>query len=519
MKAGRSFRARSGFGSTLGAAFVALALAVSAQDADPVASAVVKIVDTPRPGTGVVVVLDQGVATVLTASHVIQGAREFRVVFAAAPDRLPIVIRAEDLVGMETDETHGLAAFRVRGVPQGVQPAPIEERADLKSGEPLAYRGYPNNANTMRFVGGNFSGLDGRLLIMDRSVGQGASGGPVSRSGRIVGIATAMDAQSTFAVVADVVAVALRGWGVRLPASNTVVSSPAKVTPSGGSASPSNRLVGEVFRDCADCPEMVVIPAGRFTMGSPSSQDPRETEEGPTRVVSVPSFALGRYEVTRTQFETYVADVGALINGCQIFNGTMAVNDASSSWRSPGFDQSPSEPVVCVNWNDADAFVAWLRMRTKQPYRLASEAEWEYAARARTTTSNYWGERPSSTCAYANVADEAFRRSFPMWNLDIHPCADGFTFTAPVGQFRPNAFGLYDMLGNASEWTQDCWNDDYTRAPTNGGAWTTGDCNQRVLRGLAWINRPVVVRSAFRNRDTSSQRDSRYGIRVARALP
>lgn len=277
-------------------------------------------------------------------------------------------------------------------------------------------------------------------------------------------------------------------------------------------AQPVQARPGDVFRDCADCPEMVVIPAGEFTMGSPPNEDEGTYSEGPTGVVSVSSFALGRYEVTRAQFETYATDVGAQLSGCLSWNGSSA-----SGWQSPGFEQTPSDPVVCVSWEDANAFTEWLGLRAKQAYRLASEAEWEYAARAGTTTRRYWGNSPLNACGYANVADETARKSFPTWT--IHECADGFTFTAPAGRFRPNAFGLYDVLGNAWEWTQDCWNDNYTGAPTNSGPWTTGDCRLRVQRGGSFITSPPGVRSAMRGPIATAVRNTDAGFRVARALP
>jgi hypothetical protein len=218
MKVGKGFRSSSLVTASVFAACAAVAAALSAQDADSVAPAVVRILGAPRAGTGVVVAIQDGVATILTASHVIQGVAEFRVAFAAVPNAAPVTVQSDDLIGMQPDETNGLAAFRVRGVPRGVQAAALADRADLKTGDPLEYWGYPNNANTRRRLGGNVSGFDGTLLIMDRPAGEGASGGPVSSHGRVVGIATSTDAQSTFAVVVDVAAVALRGWGVQLRA-------------------------------------------------------------------------------------------------------------------------------------------------------------------------------------------------------------------------------------------------------------------------------------------------------------
>jgi formylglycine-generating enzyme required for sulfatase activity len=255
---------------------------------------------------------------------------------------------------------------------------------------------------------------------------------------------------------------------------------------------------------------MVVIPAGRFTMGSPLSEEERYTNEGPTREVSLATFALGRYEITRAQFQVYATEAGAQITGCSLY--------PSRSWQSPDFEQTPSDPVVCVNWDDANAFVKWLGQRAKQTYRLASEAEWEYAARAGTTTRRYWGNSPSDACAYENVFDQSAVKSVP-WKGTPHECADAFARTSPAGRFKPNAFGLYDMLGNAREWTQDCWNDSYLGGPTNGGPWTTGDCTGRVSRGGYWGIPPSDARSATRSRSSAVFRSEQQGFRVARALP
>ena len=194
-----------------------LVLSVGGQEPSGVQAAVVRITGTPRPGTGVVVALEQGVATVLTASHVIRGAQTFQVVFSASPDVPPTDVPSRDVVGMQSDEVHGLAAFRVRGVPSEVRAVRLEIPAAPTTREGLVYWGYPNNATRLRSFGGAFSGLDGTLLMMDRSVGEGASGGPILNDAGVVGIATATDAQSTFAVLSDVAAIALRGWNIRLP--------------------------------------------------------------------------------------------------------------------------------------------------------------------------------------------------------------------------------------------------------------------------------------------------------------
>jgi formylglycine-generating enzyme required for sulfatase activity len=496
------------------AVVIGAVVTVAAQNPDDLSSSVVRITTPMTQGSGVVVAVDVDGAVILTAYHVIANAERINVVFGGAPGRGAFEVTAAALVGWQSsDETYGLAAFRVRGpVPNGVRAAMLGTDTTLQRGDPLVYWGYPNRSTTLQRFGLNLSATEGTNFSTDRSVGGGASGGAIVKDGRVVGIAAARDAEQTYGVMSQVAAIALRYWGITLP--DSPVRSPAAPETA---ASGTVRRAGDVFRDCADCPEMVVIPAGKFTMGSPASEEGRDTGEGPTREVSVPSFALGRYEVTRAQFQAYATGVGAKIAGCRVASVNAWVDDASRSWQSPGFEQTPSEPVVCVNWDDMNAFVKWLGLRARQTYRLASEAEWEYAARAGTTTSRYWGNSPSDACAHANVVDETVKKYFAV--LMTHACSDGVVHTAPAGRFKPNAFGVYDILGNAWEWTQDCWNDNYTRAPTGGGPWTTGDCSRRVVRGGSWISEPRYVRAAFRVGNPTSFRDHVSGFRVARALP
>jgi formylglycine-generating enzyme required for sulfatase activity len=266
-----------------------------------------------------------------------------------------------------------------------------------------------------------------------------------------------------------------------MPAVAPVAAAPAPA------ASPSSRRDGEVFKDCAECPEMVVIPAGRFLMGSPASEAGRSADEGPQRWVDVPRFALGRFEVTQRQWEA-------------------VMGSNPSSFRACG----PDCPVENVSWNDAQEFVRRLSQRTGQNYRLPSEAEWEYAARAGSATAYPWGERAS--------------RDHANYGADI--CCSGraegrdrWVETAPVGQFPANAFGLHDMHGNLWEWVQDVWHDNYAGAPSDGSAWMSGgDPARRVLRGGSWGFTPQNLRSAYRIRFAPDIRDVDSGFRIARTF-
>ena len=276
---------------------------------------------------------------------------------------------------------------------------------------------------------------------------------------------------------------------------------------------------GDTFSDCAVCPTMVVIRAGRFMMGSPKSESGRDHYfEGPQHEVRISqAFALGKYEVTRAEYAAFAQETGLDASGCYAL-GPRWMLDYSANWRNPGYSQTEGDPVVCVSWDDAQKYVRWLNQKTGQGYRLPSESEWEYAARARTTTARYWGESPDEACTYANGRDQTYGEDRGTARY-LHDCGDGHVETAPVGSFRPNTFGLSDMLGNAREWVGDCWNVPYSGAPDDGTAWTADDCTRRVVRGGSWFGAPRVVRSAIRRRYESTDRDYISGFRVARTLP
>ena len=278
---------------------------------------------------------------------------------------------------------------------------------------------------------------------------------------------------------------------------------------------------GRSFRDCPDCPEMLVLPAGSFQMGSPLGEAGRDDAEGPQRPVSVRSFALGRSQVTRAQFAAFVQATGhPSPPGCHVWNGTSWLDTPGRGWAAPDFAQDDNHPAVCINWPDARAYVEWLASKTGRAYRLPSEAEWEYAARAGGTGARYWGQESDSACDYANVLDKSARRQFRYHSSYlIHQCMDDYAYTAPVARFKPNDFGLYDMLGNVWHWTADCWNDSHADAPADGSARSKGACSMHVLRGGSWNSPPRSVRAAFRARLESEVRFGDNGFRVARSLP
>ncbi|MCY4122472.1 MAG: formylglycine-generating enzyme family protein [Acidobacteria bacterium] len=289
---------------------------------------------------------------------------------------------------------------------------------------------------------------------------------------------------------------------------------------------------GTEFRDCDDCPEMISVSAGTFQMGCLSGGDSCSELQGPVREVDVDSFALGKYEVTRAQFAAFVSATGHVPRGepCLVWvlEQRRFARDQwhwepqdGASWRAPGWRQQYNEPVVCVSWEDASAYVRWLSEVTGERYRLPAEAEWEYAARAGTTTAFYWGD-DATACVYANGPDRTSEQTFRRragFSFSFSSCTDGAARTALVGSFEPNAFGLYDMAGNVSEWVEDCWHRNYAGAPRDGSAWTSGgNCGGRVIRGGAWGGGPWMLRSATRDWSRTGDRSASGGFRVARTL-
>jgi formylglycine-generating enzyme len=275
---------------------------------------------------------------------------------------------------------------------------------------------------------------------------------------------------------------------------------------------------GKIFSDCPSCPDMVVIPSGSFAMGSPDSEIRRGDDEGPVHIVKIAAFALGKTEITRGQFAEFVERTKYSYGDRCWTIESGKYEERSGTWRKLGYPQEDNHPVACINWNDATAYAKWLSKKTGGNYRLPTEAEWEYATRGNTSTARYWGDNPDEACAYANGADQTAQLQIEgATSWSVHLCTDGFAYTAPVGSFKPNAFGLYDMLGNVWEWTEDNYNDSYGAAPTDGSA-RQGDGAYRVLRGGSWNNSPSNLRAAIRYKSEPALRFSSFGFRLARSL-
>jgi formylglycine-generating enzyme required for sulfatase activity len=276
----------------------------------------------------------------------------------------------------------------------------------------------------------------------------------------------------------------------------------------------------EVFADCEGCPAMVVVPAGTAVLGSHEDTVDRQAQEGAKRTVTVAyPLAVARTEVTRAQWAEFVAATGYDTEpGCQYYDGHYGIVD-EHDWRRPGFAQRANHPVVCVSYDDAEAYATWLARRTGRAYRLPSSTEFEYFNRAGSSLAWFWGTDSTTACRHANVADRRLAWDYP--ERAIHNCDDGYRKTAPVGSFAPNAFGLNDTTGNVWEWTSDCFHADLADIPLDGRAWLAedgGDCSLRTPRGGSWISGPAWSRAATQSRDGRGYRSFLLGFRVVARL-
>jgi formylglycine-generating enzyme required for sulfatase activity len=277
---------------------------------------------------------------------------------------------------------------------------------------------------------------------------------------------------------------------------------------------------GRRFLDCDACPEMVVVPAGRFAIGSPPGEAGRGEDEAPQREIRFDRpFAVGRYEVTRRQYEAFLKDSRHPVSGNCVTDRRKPGHwapDAETDFHDPGFKQTADHPAACVSWNDAIAYVAWLNRRTRGEYRLLTEWEWEYVARAGSATAYPWGPDIGDGCGHMNGYDRVILQAkgnlYDGETVPFADCSDGYLNTAPVGSFAPNAFGIHDMIGNVGEWVADCSTASY--APE-----TVPDCSKRMVRGGSWGTQPRQLRSAERIRYRPTDVDDSIGIRVAKSLP
>jgi len=491
----------------------------------------------------------------ITNHHVIDGCTAIEVVSAVGRRRAAVV---------DADPLIDLALLRVPGMRGGA--AKLRSPNNVRLGEPVMVFGFPLSGSLTS--GGNFtSGLVSGLRGLRDTVGEiqitapvqpGNSGGPVmDASGSVVGVVVAkLDALRSAIATGDIpqnfnFVVSLDTLSEFLTKNEVLVRDAPATKPldtasvaelaqsftyrvecmessqqATRSPKPDARpRAGQVIKDCADCPEMVVIPAGSFTMGSSAAEQALANaaglpenftrRENPQHRFNIRSFAAGRYAISRGEFAAFARAKGYLTeaergDGCFAWNGKEWKKDRAYNWRNVGFTQADNHPVVCVSWNDAQAYIGWLNQSSGQTYRLLSEAEREYAARGGTQTAFWWGDSISTAQANYNGKGTSYNGS---------PQGEYRQTTVPVNSFSPNSFGLYNVHGNVWEWVEDCWHDDYSGAPADGTAWTTA-CSSiaRVLRGGSWDSNPSILRSAFRIGGTPGIRGNLDGLRLARTL-
>ncbi len=281
--------------------------------------------------------------------------------------------------------------------------------------------------------------------------------------------------------------------------------------------------------DCEACPLLALVPPGNFQLGSApdaAELDPATGESPPVAISLARPFYVSSREITVAEFRRYVEATGAdPTPGCRVWLDGQWVQEPERSWRDPGFALPPAddEPVVCVNWDDAHAYADWLARESGRRYRLPSEAEWEYVARGGTSFPRFWGERDSQegvalslACDHANVYDssavDAYHLPWPNAR-----CSDRAVALAPVAQYQPNAFGVYDIIGNVREWVMDCYTASHAGRPDDGRAWTwQGGCERKVVRGGSWASRPRDARAPARGSEAAALRQSDLGFRVVR---
>ena len=241
-------------------------------------------------------------------------------------------------------------------------------------------------------------------------------------------------------------------------------------------------------------------------------------EEPVARITIARSYAIGRTEVTRAQFAEFVEETGfETMKGCAHLTSEGWSTQPELTWRDTGFGASEDHPAPCLRRAEMLAYLDWLSVRTGHVYRLPSEAEWEYAARANSKFPAFWGEDWTQACEFQNGADRTFARVAPSIPYDqFADCDDGYAFTSPVASFEPNAFGLYDVGGNVSEWTADCYATGHADAPRDGTPYSESPCGAWVAKGGSWAGFPGLLRLTTRLPIRAASAGSGFGFRVAR---
>ena len=521
---------------------------IGAQDIARLQSGVVKITANPPSGTtnigtGFIVRLETNAAYIVTAAHVVAGDAQPKVEFFTKRN-MPVTAEVLGLEG--DDEVRGLALVVVRGqenLPKGLTALSLAGAARLTGGEDIVVIGFPRNAGPWAIVKGNISSRQGRDIYFSPSVESGHSGGPIFQGGKVVGVVGSGSQSVGRGVTVGSVEDYIEGFEItaqeRTSSGSMATESsppPAATTKLGpGHMTQDREITGK------DGAPMVLIPAGTFMMGSTKDEVNRAitdcvkelkkdqatcegsyTAELPQHKVRMDVFYLDKHEVTNHIFQQFVQQTSYRTTAekegsTQAFvEGTGWQDMKGASWQQPEGGQTvfasdrSEHPVVSVSWDDADAFCRWAGKR------LPTEAEWEYAARAGTTTRYWWGNGSPGTRQVENIADETAK------NL-LSPIMTGYDDdslrTAPVGSYEVNPWGLHDMSGNVAEWTADWFDATYyknsperkPKGPSNG--------QFRVLRGGSWSDDPADVRPAHRLRAPPTGRDGAIGFRCAQDRP
>jgi formylglycine-generating enzyme required for sulfatase activity len=406
-----------------------------------------------------------------------------------------------------------LASRRLAALTPAEEPAPVPEPVEpaVEAAPPALGRGDWRAAQTaldrLGFAPGGIDGLPGPRTYAALEAWQESAG---------IAAGTPLDP----ALLAQLRAAAAAVPEPEPPvAEETVAALPVPSRPEARSATPSP---GSIISDCAHCPEQVVVPAGRFRMGSSPGDPGHESDEGPPLVVTIARpFSIGRYEVTRSQYRRFVEATGHVGQaGCWVW---LVANffDRNKDWRDNVSGPGGDLPVTCISVEDAMAYAAWLSAETGATWRLPSEAEFYWAASGGADTPYFWGTALEDACRYANVYDRSGRAAMPLSPWKSLSCDDGFGHLAPVGSFRPNAFGLYDMIGNAMQYTADCWAPTLAGHPADGSPRTLGaDCSRAVLKGGSnWM--AVDLATPLADRWRADRVDGGYewtGFRLVREL-
>ncbi len=455
---------------------------LSAQDVDQALASTVQISGTrqgtPVRGSGFVVALNRGVATVMTASHVIEGAT-FEVTFAASGNQR-FEVPHGDLLEMESGNPNGLAIFQVRGeTPSGVVALDFDTSSPPRVGESLRLIGFPQRSRTPLTKSRAFSGRSGNLLLLDLPVGEGFSGGPVLRDGRVVGVVTGEDLLVTYAV-SSIVAKGFLAGSKGLP--GTVPGEPDDGDPAPLPGTQNDCRPGEeqTFQDI----EFVRVCAGTFTMGSADHDERADSDEMPAHEVTLGEFWITRTEINNAQYRFFEA--------MRLDKGGVFLLRAGR-WIGSAIQKPDDLPAASVSWDDAKAFCE------HHGFRLPTEAEWEYAARAGSRTAWSMGDRKSDLDSYA-------------WHV-----GNSERSAHPVGTLQPNPWGLHDMHGNVAEWVAD-WYGPYSSAPAKNPPGPTRG-SSRVVRGGAFMTSPESQRSADRDKLEPETRFLGIGFRCAHNPP